>query len=481
MRQRNRLLGDLAGCQARLSEASMLRACRAIVALSWAGVALVFLANAAAGQSPFGCNANGLEVFLAAQTSVVENGELAEYTVDVRNNPLSQVDACDVRAAFVQFCCPGADGNPGPECTLLPVTSGPCLVNGPNANCAPTAEAMAGLDLPADGSNDKVNIALTCRVGLVSPGAEAAIARVAVEEGYLLMQTFEGLPQAERARVVPVLVSRPTPTPTGTPTRTPVVTPDGAGCVGDCNGLGEVTVNEILLMINIALGKAETDECTRGDANGDGEITVDEILTAVNHALDGCPEATATATPSATVTATPTGDFPICSIGSPPGCSGDRSTLALQVDEIVVPLGGEANYTVDLRNNPLSQPDACDVANVRATFCCPGADGNPGTDCTLLPVENVPCRVNGPQADCLPTQEAMQGIALPGDGSNDKVAIGKLRCQISVDAGVTSAIARASFNGELDSICRLEIDPYIQDLGLAVQRPTPTAKPTSTN
>lgn len=73
-----------------------------------------------------------------------------------------------------------------------------------------------------------------------------------------------------------------TPAPTPTPTATP------APCVGDCNHAGTVTVDEILTMVNIALGNASAEFCRAGDANGDGRITVDEILTAVNNALNGC-------------------------------------------------------------------------------------------------------------------------------------------------------------------------------------------------
>jgi hypothetical protein len=57
---------------------------------------------------------------------------------------------------------------------------------------------------------------------------------------------------------------------------------------GDCGGDHLVTVDEILTMVNIALGNAEISNCAAGDANHDGLITVDEILTAVNNALNGC-------------------------------------------------------------------------------------------------------------------------------------------------------------------------------------------------
>ncbi len=60
-------------------------------------------------------------------------------------------------------------------------------------------------------------------------------------------------------------------------------------CVGDCGNDDQVTVDEILTMVNIALGNVDVSECDAGDLSQDGQITVDEILTAVNNALNGCP------------------------------------------------------------------------------------------------------------------------------------------------------------------------------------------------
>lgn len=68
-------------------------------------------------------------------------------------------------------------------------------------------------------------------------------------------------------------------TPTGTP----------KPCLGDCNGDSQVAVNELIQMVNIALGIANVTGCTAGDANGDGTITINEIIAAVNNALNGCP------------------------------------------------------------------------------------------------------------------------------------------------------------------------------------------------
>jgi YVTN family beta-propeller protein len=59
-------------------------------------------------------------------------------------------------------------------------------------------------------------------------------------------------------------------------------------CVGDCRVDRQVTVDELLTMVNIALGNAEVLGCQAGDRDGGGQITIDEILTAVHNALNGC-------------------------------------------------------------------------------------------------------------------------------------------------------------------------------------------------
>lgn len=67
-----------------------------------------------------------------------------------------------------------------------------------------------------------------------------------------------------------------------------VVEVTGGACVGDCGGDGEVTIDELISMVNIALGTRPVTECSAGDENRDGEITIDEIIKGVNNALNGC-------------------------------------------------------------------------------------------------------------------------------------------------------------------------------------------------
>ena len=97
-------------------------------------------------------------------------------------------------------------------------------------------------------------------------------------------------------------IPRQITTPDTTPTQTVPPTSTATSCVGDCNGNHQVTVDELLTMVNIALGNVDISTCTAGDPHGDHEITVDEILAAVNNALHGCP---APATPTTTPTLPP--------------------------------------------------------------------------------------------------------------------------------------------------------------------------------
>lgn len=82
------------------------------------------------------------------------------------------------------------------------------------------------------------------------------------------------------------LPGAPTPSPTATdaPTPTPTVRP----CAGDCDGSGDVTIEEIITMVNIALGTADLTRCRAGDADGSNSIEVNEIIQAVKNAAGGC-------------------------------------------------------------------------------------------------------------------------------------------------------------------------------------------------
>jgi hypothetical protein len=113
--------------------------------------------------------------------------------------------------------------------------------------------------------------------------------------------------------------SSPTPTPTTTPTTplpsvtpsaTPTVTPAASGCVGDCNRDGQVSVDEILTMVDIMLN-GNGGACPAADQWCSGPpIDVVCIIKAVNNALNDCPPRP-TATPAATPTMPPPVSFEV--------------------------------------------------------------------------------------------------------------------------------------------------------------------------
>lgn len=110
--------------------------------------------------------------------------------------------------------------------------------------------------------------------------------------------TLSFTPTPTLTQIVPF---SPTPTTTGkgTSTATPTFAPTTASptpvvgcCAGDCSGDGEVSVDELVLLVNIALGNTAESNCLLGDVDGDGQITIDEIDTAVNRTLHGCTQET---------------------------------------------------------------------------------------------------------------------------------------------------------------------------------------------
>ena len=120
-------------------------------------------------------------------------------------------------------------------------------------------------------------------------------------------------------------------------------------CVGDCDANGEVTVDELVRGVNIALGALPLSQCLAFETNSDGEVTIDELLQGVNAALAGCPAPTPTVTPTAnpvTQTLTPTAS---CTPGShpAPGCAyeGPTFTATATPTPTATPIGSTATAT----------------------------------------------------------------------------------------------------------------------------------------
>ncbi|MBI1817013.1 MAG: hypothetical protein HYR72_18695 [Deltaproteobacteria bacterium] len=82
-------------------------------------------------------------------------------------------------------------------------------------------------------------------------------------------------------------------------------------CVGDCDGLGTVTVDELVEGVTMALGEQPVATCVAFDANRDDAVTIDELVRGVHNALTGCTAETPTpiivpVCPSLTPTLMPT-------------------------------------------------------------------------------------------------------------------------------------------------------------------------------
>lgn len=91
---------------------------------------------------------------------------------------------------------------------------------------------------------------------------------------------YEG--SAELTSIVTNEAPPPEPKPTASPT------PEVLSCLGDCDDDANVTVDEILRGVGMALGLSTVDDCPAFDGNGDHAISVDEIIGAVVKALEGC-------------------------------------------------------------------------------------------------------------------------------------------------------------------------------------------------
>jgi hypothetical protein len=83
------------------------------------------------------------------------------------------------------------------------------------------------------------------------------------------------------------LIERPTASPSATPTitATPAVTPTRPAAVGDCDGDGTVTVDELVRAVGIALAAQPLSSCAPADRDGDGTVRIDEVIAAINAAL----------------------------------------------------------------------------------------------------------------------------------------------------------------------------------------------------
>jgi len=102
-----------------------------------------------------------------------------------------------------------------------------------------------------------------------------------------------------------------------------------AECVGDCGGIDMVTIANLIVGVNIALGSLPASACPAFQ-NAEGMVDIAQLIKGVNNALNGCPMGTnrvftvdpgvllapplgtcmGSSTPDCTVSADPTGSCP---------------------------------------------------------------------------------------------------------------------------------------------------------------------------
>ena len=87
------------------------------------------------------------------------------------------------------------------------------------------------------------------------------------------------LPLAVFLLLVPAAAGKLPPPPTETA---------APSCAGDCSGDGTVTVNELIVGVNIALGNTAPTACPAFDKNRDQMVSINELIAAVNALLNGC-------------------------------------------------------------------------------------------------------------------------------------------------------------------------------------------------
>jgi hypothetical protein len=93
-------------------------------------------------------------------------------------------------------------------------------------------------------------------------------------------------------------------------------------CPGDCGGVLQVTITDLVTCVAIALDSQPVSACTACDLDGDQMVGVNELIKAVSAALYGCPGA-ATPTPAGAIpTPTPAAGLPTPTPTGAGGASG---------------------------------------------------------------------------------------------------------------------------------------------------------------
>lgn len=142
-----------------------------------------------------------------------------------------------------------------------------------DANGAPRPRAGGGYDIGAYEATATATVTNTASATATRTNTRTATPSPVITSTYTRTPTITN---------TPTITSTPLPTATG-----PMCTPNPP-CVGDCDCNGMVTINELVIAVNIALGYAPTDQCFAA-LNAAGIVDISQIIKSVNDSLGGCP------------------------------------------------------------------------------------------------------------------------------------------------------------------------------------------------
>jgi hypothetical protein len=174
-----------------------------------------------------------------------------------------QNTAASARPMLVIEFTPGAGGaTPTPTATVTEPTA-TIPSEQPTATATPTAADTA------------------------TPSATAEVTTPAASQTPTTTATVEATVEAT-ATATPDSTATPIASATATAPATPTATPEPSSCAGDCDDSGIVTINELIVGVNIALGNVPASECSAFDVDGSDTVTINELVAAVRNAATGC-------------------------------------------------------------------------------------------------------------------------------------------------------------------------------------------------
>jgi len=231
-----------------------------------AGVITTVAGNGTVGSSGDGGPATGAQLGYPSGVALDASGNL--FIADAGNNRIRKVDSGGTITTVVGTGSAGFSGDGGPGVSAQ--------LNSPSGMAVDTrgnlflADAGNNRIRKVDSGGTITTIAGVGTTGFSGDGGPASSAQLNNPSGVVLDATgnlFIADSGNNRIRVVEA----------STPT-----------CTGDCNHDDRVAVNELILGVNIALGRQQLAACPEFDENTQEGVEINELITAVDNALNGC-------------------------------------------------------------------------------------------------------------------------------------------------------------------------------------------------